>query len=76
MLFFNKIFLSQRLIKFFTILVVLLSLLPFNKKRNYFSGKFSALTSLSSTIRIRLHLVVVRSWCKGITGRGGFQGQV
>lgn len=22
-----------------------------------------------------VHLVVVRSWCKGITGRGSFQGQ-
>lgn len=34
-----------------------------------------AVSFLSSTIRIRLHLVVVRSWCKGITGCGGFQGQ-
>lgn len=51
MLFFNNIFLPQKLVKLFTILVVLLSLLPYHQKRNYYSGKFSALTSLSSTIR-------------------------
>lgn len=59
MLFFNNIFLSQRLIKFFTILVVLLSLLSYNQKRNYYSGKFSAFTSLSSTIRLRPHQLAI-----------------